>query len=76
MIDRNLGNIERLVRLVFGIALAVFAFMQPQITLTETFVLIAALSLILNGVFSRCFLWWALGINTLKPHPSECHYSS
>ncbi len=74
MIEKNLGNIERLVRLIIGVALAFFVFSRPSINAVEIFISIAALFLILNGVFSRCFLWWALGINTIKPHPSECRY--
>lgn len=75
MIEKNLGNVERVIRLVFGICLAVFVFMQPHISLMEGFVFLVALCLILNGVFSRCFLWRALGINSFRSHPSECrHY--
>ena len=74
MIEKNLGNIERVIRLAFGIGLAILAFSQPQLSPVEIFTLVIALFLVLNGVFSRCFLWRALGINTLKPHPSECRY--
>ena len=75
MIDKNIGNIERVLRIIISVVLAVFVFLQPEITGVEIFVLVAALSLVLNGVFSRCFFWWALGINSLKPHPSECRYN-
>jgi len=75
MIEKNLGNIERLVRLAFGLGLTVFVLLQPHINALEIFVAVIALFLILNGVFSRCFFWWALGLNTFKPHPSECRYN-
>lgn len=72
MIAKNIGNIERVIRVILSVVLTVFVFLQPQITVVEIFVTVVALFLFLNGVFSRCFLWWALGINSLKPHPSQC----
>ena len=74
MIEKNLGNIERVVRLLFGVALATFVLLQPHLGPVEIFAAVVALFLVLNGVFSRCFLWWALGLNTFKPHAGECRY--
>jgi hypothetical protein len=48
MIDRNLGNAERLVRFSMGLAFAGWAFSQPY----------------LNGIFSRCYLWYVLELDT------------
>jgi hypothetical protein len=64
MIERNLGNIERLIRLLIGLAFAYWVFTQPYLNAIEWFVMAVSLMLILNGVFSRCFIWWMLGINT------------
>jgi hypothetical protein len=64
MIDRNLGNIERVVRLLFGAAFACWALVQPAMNGVEWFIVIISLALILNGIFSRCYLWYVLEINT------------
>jgi hypothetical protein len=64
MIERNLGNIERVVRLFLGIAFATWALLQPTMNIIEWFVVFISLALILNGVFSRCYVWYMLDINT------------
>lgn len=64
MIERNLGNMERVFRLLFGLALGVWALMQNQMSGVDWFVTAVALSLVLNGVFSRCYLWYLLDVNT------------
>lgn len=67
MIEKNLGNVERVVRLGLGVAFAVWSFVQPQLNAIEWFVMVISLMLILNGVFSRCYLWYVLDIRT-APH--------
>ncbi|MFT5580031.1 MAG: hypothetical protein ACI9WS_002791 [Paraglaciecola psychrophila] len=64
MIEKNIGNIERLVRLVIGFSLGLWAIMQPSTTAVEWIVVTIAMALILNGVFSRCYLWWVFDRNT------------
>ena len=64
MIDRNLGNTERAVRLLMGLAFAGWAFSQPYLNGIEWFVAIVSLMLILNGIFSRCYLWYVLELDT------------
>jgi len=64
MIERNLGNVERLLRLVCGLMLLVWAYQQPFMNGVEWFVVIVAMALLANGVFSRCYLWYVLDINT------------
>jgi len=66
MIERNLGNLERLFRLAFGIGFIVWALNQPAMNAVEWGVFTVAIFLILNGVFSRCLLWWAIGLDTHK----------
>ena len=68
MFERNLGNIERVVRLLFAVGLAVWALAQPDLNLTEIFVLAVAVMLAVNGIFSRCYIWYLLNINTVKTH--------
>lgn len=64
MIERNLGNMERLIRLLFGLGFAAWAIAQPTLNGVEWFVTIISLALILNGIFSRCYLWYLLEVNT------------
>ena len=64
MIERNLGNFERVIRLTMGLALMAWALIQPQLSLTEIFVIGAALMLVFNGIFSRCYVWFILNLNT------------
>lgn len=66
MIEKNLGNIERVFRLVFGLVFGAWVIMQPNLDATAWFVLAVSMMLILNGVFSRCYLWFILDINTSK----------
>ncbi len=66
MIERNLGNIERVVRLFLGIAFAAWALLQPTMNIIEWFVVGISLALILNGIFSRCYVWYMLDINSLE----------
>lgn len=71
MIERNLGNIERVVRLFLGLVFAGWAFMQPTMNGVEWFVVIVSLALILNGIFSRCYFWYLLDINTRETRTAE-----
>ena len=66
MIERNLGNVERLVRLSLGIIFAAWALSQPQLNAVEWFVSAISLALILNGIFSRCYLWFILELDSSK----------
>lgn len=64
MIDRNVGNLERVVRLLIGLVFAVWAISQPYLNGIEWFVIIVSVMLMLNGIFSRCYLWYLLDIDT------------
>jgi len=64
MIERNLGNFERIIRLSVGIALAAWVFLQPAVHDIEWFVVIVSIALIFNGIFSRCYVCYILDINT------------
>ena len=76
MIERNIGNAERIVRLVFGLLFGGWALMQPAMNqFVEWFVIIVSVSLMLNGIFSRCYLWYLLDVNTTAKHDS-CNASS
>ena len=72
MIEKNLGNFERVFRLLAGIALLSWAFSQPALNAIEWFVMLIASFLILNGIFSRCYLWYVLDLNTCKDGDANC----
>ena len=71
-IERNLGNLERGVRLLLGACLLVLAITSPGLNGIEWFVGIISISLILNGVFSRCYLWYVLDIDTHNASAGSC----
>lgn len=71
MIERNLGNAERVLRLLAGVWLVIWAFMQPEMNAVEWFTAVVALMLILNGIFSRCYLWYVLDLNTRNEGPAR-----
>ena len=64
MIEQNLGNLERVIRLILGVTLVGLAIMAPALSLTEIFVGFIGLTLILNGIFSRCYVWYIFNLNT------------
>ncbi|MFT4998544.1 MAG: hypothetical protein ACI8RO_001899 [Flavobacteriales bacterium] len=64
MIERNLGNLERVIRLFIGLAFGIWALIQPSMNGIEWFVMVISMMLIMNGIFSRCYLWFFLDINT------------
>ena len=72
MIEKNLGNIERIIRLCTGSALILWLAVQPAISGMDWFIAIVSLSLILNGVFSRCYLWFILDLDTSKATAAMC----
>lgn len=72
MIERNLGNTERVVRLVLGIAMCVWAFFQSAMNLVDWFVIVVAVALILNGIFSRCYLWYVLDVKSCSGSDKDC----
>jgi len=73
MFEKNIGNIERVFRLMFGLVFGGWVAIQPHLNGIEWFVLIIAMLLILNGVFCRCYLWHILEINTCKADGKECN---
>ena len=63
MIDRNLGNAERITRLMIGVVFALWSLQQPSMNGIEWLVMVLSLALILNGIFSRCYLWYIIERN-------------
>jgi hypothetical protein len=75
-IEQNLGNFERVARLIAGIALAIWAVSQPALDGIEWFITVVAIALILNGVFGRCYLWYVLDLNTCERENGNCSSQS
>ena len=76
MIERNIGNVERILRLSFGLCFMAWVLMQGQLNIVEWFVAAAASMLMLNGIFSRCYLWYVLEINTCEAGEKDCSEST
>ena len=72
MIERNLGNVERVIRLFAGLLFGAWSISQPSLNAVEWFVMIISTLLILNGIFSRCYLWYVLDINTSHTQGNHC----
>jgi hypothetical protein len=75
MIEKNLGNVERLIRLCAASALILWLAMQPDVSGMDWFIATISLFLFLNGVFSRCYLWFVLAIDTKKSGATKCSSS-
>lgn len=75
MIRRNLGSLERLVRLPLGLGLAAWTLERPEFGVFEGFALLAASFLVLNFVFGRCYLWHLLKLNTCEQCEASCDHS-
>ncbi len=71
-IEQNLGNVERVIRLGLGTFLIWLGLTSPHLNGIEWFVAIISTALILNGVFSRCYLWYVLDINTKTKRQGKC----
>lgn len=64
MIAKNLGSMERILRLLAGLLLAGWVFSRPEIGGPEWLAVVVSLFLVLNGVFGRCYLWHLLDISS------------
>ncbi|MFT6050866.1 MAG: hypothetical protein ACI9B9_000505 [Halioglobus sp.] len=66
MIERNLGNLERLIRVAIGLGLCGWLAVQPSVSGFDWLIAAASLLLLLNGVFSRCYIWYVLDLDTSR----------
>ncbi len=64
MIAKNLGNPERIVRLLLGMLVAAITALQPSFGAFEGLTSLIALFLVLNGLFGRCYLWFVLDVSS------------
>lgn len=72
MIERNLGNTERVLRLIGAIILAAWAAMRDTHDALTPLALLAATALLMNFLFSRCYLWKLLGFNSCEESDEGC----
>lgn len=66
MIERNLGNAERVIRLAVGLIFGGWVLSQPALHSGEWALIVLFIALVLNGIFSRCYLWYLLDVNTAR----------
>lgn len=66
MIERNIGNAERVVRLLLALCFGAWVFAQPAVNDGEWVLVAVFIALLLNGIFSRCYLWYLLDVNTYQ----------
>jgi hypothetical protein len=69
VIEKNLGNLQRIVRFMLGVAFAGWALTRPSLNGIEWLVIVTSLCLIANGIFSRCYLWYVLDIHDHEREP-------
>lgn len=72
MIGKNLGRLERTLRVLAALLLASWALSRPEFGGTGWLAMTVSLFLVLNGVFGRCYLWHLLhisscGCNSIPP---------
>ena len=67
MFAPNLGKAERTIRLMLGLALGTWVLVQPEPGALEALCAVAALFLVLNALYARCYLWRVLGLNSCDP---------
>ncbi len=66
MIDKNLGPVERILRLATAVFLGILVLSSSSFGVLEGIASVAALFLVLNALSSRCYLWSWLGLNTCE----------
>lgn len=66
MFAPNLGKPERALRLLLGLLLGGWVLLQPEPGALEAVCALAALFLVLNALYARCYLWRVLGLNSCR----------
>ncbi|MGK0499218.1 MAG: hypothetical protein ACJAYG_000852 [Oceanicoccus sp.] len=66
MIKKNLGYIDRAIRLLLAALILMWLWGQGTVGILELLVGICGLFLVLNVIFGRCYLWQLLRLST-KP---------
>lgn len=72
MINRNIGMSERILRFVFAVILVGWTASSGSFGLGETLAILAALALLWNSIFARCYLWKWLNVSSCNPEKEDC----
>jgi hypothetical protein len=72
MIERNIGQTERIVRFLLGLVLLGFVIASGSFGAPQALALIAALALFWNSIFARCYLWKWLNVSTCTASKGAC----
>lgn len=72
MIQRNIGNAERVVRLLLAVLLFGWVINGAAVGAPQVTALIAAFALLWNSIFARCYLWKWVGISTCPERGGNC----
>jgi hypothetical protein len=72
MINRNLGTVERGLRLLLAFIIAGWLLGRGQHDWLSPVAAAGATALLLNVLFSRCYLWALLGINSCGSKDTQC----
>jgi hypothetical protein len=62
----NMGSIDRILRITIAVILTVFILVGMFSGVTSAILGIIALVLLVTGIFSRCPMYYLLGISTCK----------
>ncbi|GHD31505.1 YgaP family membrane protein [Halioglobus pacificus] len=71
-IEQNLGNFERVLRLIISVLVGIWALNTPELGMGGWLLVLAGVFLLLNGIFGRCYLWYVLDINTCQDDHGNC----
>jgi len=72
MIERNIGQTERIIRFVLGVLLVGWVLTGNGFGILQGIALVAAFALFWNSIFARCYLWSWLRINSCDPSVEDC----
>ncbi|MFT7286764.1 MAG: hypothetical protein ACI87W_000873 [Halieaceae bacterium] len=64
MIKRNIGKVEAVVRLCLAAMLTGWVVHSAHLGMLQGLALLAAVALVCNSVFGRCYLWKWLGLSS------------
>lgn len=68
---RNLGNGERVIRIVIGVILLIWGYTAGAPIWGATIAYVVGAATLMTGIVGFCMVWKALGINTCQPRTSE-----
>ena len=64
--EKTVGNLDRIIRIILGIILIIIPFIFSVGTVLKIILIIIGIILILTGITRICYLYNILGINTSK----------